>query len=300
MYALPSDRKKYLLRQNKQFKATHQQVNTNGTQQPAYAASYGTSSAPALLPKLIPQLTGDAGLIRRFSIMGWGSGSSAASPVVFNESNSTNGEFNSSANSQDQVSKVVEELPPLQPQNTGSLWANWWTSSGGDKSLTAVDKSGNTEVAKSAKWYIDGLRVGKTPDMKLVKHLITLRVHLSTAKVAFIQDFVVAEKGLNALGSLLASLVGKGGKKRILSELEITVLLEVLKCLRVLLNIEVSLYFFSFLNGANFVVLPVRVQPLTSFPKCYHAHIVCSPRIVFEGTYAGDRTPSRYNHASRR
>lgn len=255
MYVLPLDRKKYLLRQNKQFRTANQQVNSSMAQQSAYAASYGPSSAAALLPKLIPQLTGDAGLIRRFSIVGWGSGSSTASPVVSNESNSLNGEFNTPASSHEQVTKVVEEMPPLQPQNTGSLWANWWTSSGGDKSLTAVDKSGNKEAAKSAKWYIDGLRIGKTPDMKLVKHLITLRVHLSTAKVAFIQEFVVAEKGLTSLGSLLASLVSKGGKRRLLSELEITVLLEVLKCLRVLLNTEVSAFPPGLSYNANLALL---------------------------------------------
>jgi hypothetical protein len=47
--------------------------------------------------------------------------------------------------------------------------------------------------------------------MKLIKHLIALRVHLSTAPLAIIQGFVGPQKGLSALGQLLAGLVGKSG-----------------------------------------------------------------------------------------
>lgn len=45
--------------------------------------------------------------------------------------------------------------------------------------------------------------------------------------------------GMDALGNLLYGLVGKGGKRRKLSDTEETVLLELVKCLRVLLNTEV-------------------------------------------------------------
>jgi diaphanous 1 len=48
------------------------------------------------------------------------------------------------------------------------------------------------------------------------------------------------QKGLDALGQLLAGLVGKGGKKKSLGEVENTVLLEIVKCFRVLLNTDVS------------------------------------------------------------
>lgn len=233
MYALSPDRKKFLLRQNRQFKSSTSQAPS----QPIYPASYGPASAAALLPKLVPQLTGDAGLIRRFSIVGWGSGTTPAPAVVSSDSRNS-GEFSRTLDSHDQVSKLSEEIQPLQPQTTGGLWSNWWASSGGDKS-SEPEKSGK-ELAKSTKWYIDGLRIGKAPDIKQVKHLITLRVHLSTAKLAFIQDFVGVEKGLVALGKLLAGLVGKGGKRKTLTELETTILLEVLKCLRVLLNTEAS------------------------------------------------------------
>ena len=239
MYALSPERKKFLLHENRQFKSRIQHPPSNGAHA-IYSASYGPSSAVALLPKLVPQLTGDAGLIRRLSIVGWGSATAPAPLVTSSDPVDTNGEFNnlSSPTNSRVAQSFGDELPPLQPQSTGSMWSSWWTSSGGEKPSSS-DKDAKQEFAKSARWYIDGLRIRKTPDMKLVKHLITLRVHLSTAKLTFVQEFVGAEKGLIALGTLLANLVGKGGKKKNLNEVETTVLLEVLKCLRVLLNTSV-------------------------------------------------------------
>lgn len=237
MYSMSDDLKKYLLRQNRQFRST-QLPPMNGDR--PTAASYGPSSASALLPRLVPQLTGDEGLMRRISIFGWGFGASATSPVGLPNSNSPP---NSPGQLQAPFNKPPEDTQPLRPQTTGSSWSSWWVSSGGEK--TTPSEKG-LESAKSAKWYIDTLRSGKAPDLKLVKHLITLRVHLSTANLAFIQDFVRNEKGLDMLGKLLIGLVGKGGKRRRLTEIESTVLLEVFKCLRALLNTEVSLFLNSF------------------------------------------------------
>lgn len=94
--------------------------------------------------------------------------------------------------------------------------------------------------SKTAKSYVERLQSPKAMDKKLASHLISLRVHLSTAKVAWIEEFITAEKGLIALGGLLTTLVGKGGKRRLLNEAENTVLAEVIKCFRALLNTEVS------------------------------------------------------------
>jgi diaphanous 1 len=66
-------------------------------------------------------------------------------------------------------------------------------------------------------------------------------VHLSTAKLAWIERFVDEQNGMDVLGNLLSGLVGKGGKRRKLTDTEDTVLLEVVRCLRVLLNTEVSI-----------------------------------------------------------
>jgi diaphanous 1 len=230
MYSMSDDLKKYLLRQNRQFRSNQQPTLLTG------AASCNPSSSTALLPRLVPQLTGDEGLMRRISIFGWGFGGSAATSSEGLPS--PNDAPNSPGPSQVLVNNPPEDIQPLQPQTTGSSWGNWWISSGGEKNMPL--EKGGLDSAKSAKWYIDTLRSGKAPDIKLVKHLITLRVHLSTANLAFIRDFVRNEKGMDMLGKLLAGLVGKGGKRRRLTEIESTVFLEVFKCLRALLNTEVS------------------------------------------------------------
>ena len=70
--------------------------------------------------------------------------------------------------------------------------------------------------------------------MKTAKLLISLRVHLSTAKLTWIVEFLDSYQGAEALGTLLASLVGKAGKRRTLNEVERYVLLETVKCLMML------------------------------------------------------------------
>ncbi|KAJ7167544.1 armadillo-type protein [Mycena filopes] len=227
LYNLAPERKRYLLGQSQQSKPKPSTPN--------YAASYGPASAAALLPRLVPQLTGDAGLMRRFSITaGWGA-AAPSPPVVAEESRRSSGEFDFGAGGsaqgkgQAQAEKIVQEMQPIQPQSTGGRWLAWLATSGGDKT--------EKEAEKSAKHYVDGLRSNRA-DMKLVKHLMSLRVHVTTAPVLWIQEFVDDEHGLDILAAMLSNLVGKGGKHRSLSEIETTVLLEVVKCLRVLLNTE--------------------------------------------------------------
>jgi len=53
------------------------------------------------------------------------------------------------------------------------------------------------------------------PDTRLVKHLISVRVHLSTARVFWVKEVVETEAGLDALGAILAGLVGKAGKRNL-------------------------------------------------------------------------------------
>lgn len=151
-----------------------------------------------------------------------------------------------------------EERPepaPLQPQSTGSLWSSWWSSSGGEASTSPKS---NAKEEKSAGWYIECIRSRRTTDFKLVKHLISLRVHLSTAKLSWVNGFLNENDGMELLGSLLSTLVAKGGKRKKLGDTEEMVLYEVLKCLRVLLNIG------------------VRSNLLKSAPF----PLICSPRVA--------------------
>jgi diaphanous 1 len=225
MYELAPQRKRYLLQQNQQFRKTAQKQKQSSPRNASNSMSVGPASSSGLIPRLVPQLTGD-GLMKRFSI--WGS-STATSPDTSENSTGSSHDANNIP-----TETSVQETQPIQPQTTGGLWTNWWASSGGDKKMN--------DSSKSAKSYADSIRSLKFTDIKLVKNLISLRVHLSTAKLVWISEFVNEEEGLDALASILSGLVGKGGKKRLLNDVELTVLLEVTKCLRALLNTEVSFF----------------------------------------------------------
>lgn len=235
MRHLPLDRKKYLLRQNRQYgsmsKASTRQSSAPGVQQPA---TIGHSGSGAILPQLIPQLTGNS-LIGRLSVWGGSTTSTPSTstpeseqPINLDAATTTNKP--ATVRGRKSIDETDADPPPLQPQTTGGLWSSWWASSGGTS-----DKAQKQTPA----WYVDGLKGGRIVDMKLVKHLISLRVHLSTASLTWIEEFIQERKGMDVLGILLAGLVGKSGKRKALTEVESTVLFELIKCLRVLLNTEV-------------------------------------------------------------
>lgn len=220
MYQLAPERKKYLLRQNRQFQSTSTSTQASSKAQvnQGYAASYGPATAATLLPKLVPTLTGDqaspggAGIMKRFSITGIWSGapsSSSRAPVPTPIPESPHLPPPETPTS---PTSAVPEALPIAPQITGSLWGNWWSSAPKEP-----DKSKEAAKPKTAAWYVDGIRNGKPTDSRLAKHLISLRVHLSTAKLAWIEKFLGVEKGMDALGALLAGLVGKGGKRSVCS-----------------------------------------------------------------------------------
>lgn len=222
MHQMPPDRKRYLLQQNRQYKSTPLESKANSS-----ASSIGPSGAAAV-PPLVPHLTGGGGIMKRLSM--WGS---PLTPTHTGELPVTSTDGSKRGES---IDKALDSIEPLQPQSTGGLWSSWWASSGGEKpSNTQVNK----DTTNSAKWYVDGIRTSRPTDSRLVKHLISLRVQLSTAKLIWIEEFLTEEKGRDIIGALLANLVGQGGKRKKLTDVEATVLLEVIKCLRVLLNTDV-------------------------------------------------------------
>lgn len=233
MRHLSLDRKKYLLRQNRQYGSMSKALARQSSV-PGQPATIGPSTSGAILPRLVPQLTGN-GLMNRLSV--WGGANSSTPPTPTTESvPPINTGITPTANkpatvrTRKSIDGIDPDPQPLQPQTTGGLWSSWWASSGG-----VADKA----QKQTPKWYADGLKGGRSVDMKLVKHLISLRVHLSTASLTWIEEFVQQRKGVGILGTLLAGLVGKSGKRKALIEVESTVLFELVKCLRVLLNTEV-------------------------------------------------------------
>lgn len=268
MRNLPLDRKKYLLHQNRQFgsmsKALARQSSVPVVQQPAPPGPSGTG---VILPRVVPQLTGN-GLMNRLSV--WGS-STPSTPTqepeqpIDSDTSATNHTL-VTVGGRKSIDGPDADPPPLQPQTTGGLWSSWWTSSGG------ADRA----QKQTPKWYVDGLRGGRNVDMKLVKHLISLRVHLSTASLTWIEEFVQERRGIDVLGSLLAGLVGKCGKRKALSEVESTVLFEVIKCLRVLLNIEVRRYTGRYSKMTD--VIPARIPRSNFISNCDYPHCLFAAR----------------------
>lgn len=243
MYRLPPEQKRYLLEQNQVSRAStlSRSAGAKASKPSAAPSTYGPASAAAMLPRLVPQLTGDSGIMKRFSIAGWSTGSvspPSGPPDSPRSSVDLGSKRRDSIVSLKSPAEKAVEPAPLLPQSTGSMWTSWWASSGGEKGA-AGDRS--REAEKTAGWYASGIRNGRTTDTKLVKHLISLRVHLSTANLAWIEEFVTTESGMNILSDLLARLVSKGGKRKKLTDIEDTVLLETIKCLRALLNTEVRL-----------------------------------------------------------
>ena len=231
MYKLPAHHKRHLL-QNQNF-----QSNASASAAKSGGHSYAPFSSALVLP-LVPQLTGSGGFMKRFSLAGWAVSSPTASSLdVYGDTARSSDEYYTSGTAI--KGKADTEKAPLQPHTTGGLWSKWWAASGGGNAVL-------NETWKSAKWYVDGMRTGRSAtDPQLVKHLISLRVHLSTAKVVWIEGFLAVEKGMDVLNNLLTGLVSKGGKSKKFDDIEVAVLLEVLKCFRVLLNTEVISFFLN-------------------------------------------------------
>lgn len=83
-------------------------------------------------------------------------------------------------------------------------------------------------------------RYSKISQRSLVKHLIALRVRLSTAKLSWTQDFLGPVKGLDSLEALLGKIaLKKVNKGESPTEEDRAVQSEILKCLRVVMNTDV-------------------------------------------------------------
>jgi diaphanous 1 len=76
----------------------------------------------------------------------------------------------------------------------------------------------------------------KKPRQSLIKSMIALRVSLSTAGTAWMEDFLDLN-GLDALQGQLARLVTRPKEAGDLTE---QIIVEIVKCLRVLMNTDVS------------------------------------------------------------
>ncbi|KAK4704608.1 hypothetical protein P7C70_g1599, partial [Phenoliferia sp. Uapishka_3] len=131
----------------------------------------------------------------------------------------------------------------LQPvEEDHQSWSSWWSAASNATGNGTGGNGGGAEVAKDTpRFYVDQLRSTKISQRSLVKHLIALRVRLSTAKVAWTEEFLGEATGLDALEELLGKITLKRvHRKEQQSDEDETVQGECIKCLRVLLNTDLG------------------------------------------------------------
>ncbi|KAG0232219.1 hypothetical protein BGX31_005209 [Mortierella sp. GBA43] len=121
---------------------------------------------------------------------------------------------------------------PMSPTMAaaGSIWSSWFGQ-------TPLPDATQAEVADdSPQFYIDQLFSKTTNQKTLAKHLLSLRILLSTAKLSWIQQFLDG-RGFRALENVLdkTAIKKRGGKP---SDLDETLQSECVQCLRVLMNTE--------------------------------------------------------------
>lgn len=246
MRQLPEDRKRFLVLQHRQ---SHPQVV-----EPLRA----TKTGPA-----------DEGLlsnVKRFSLatVGWGASipdEPSPTPVrpVTTFGSSISSQASSVASSRPPSPPPSQSLP-AQPTGSSSSWTSWWSSS--ISTATGTGQNGGERAKDTPQFYVDqmsstlvqpflevrtNLRTDTVPlyskisQRSLVKHLIALRVRLSTAKLSWTQEFLGSAKGLDALQDLLGKIaLRKVNKGETPTEEDRAVQSEILKCLRVLMNTDVS------------------------------------------------------------
>ncbi|KAG9076931.1 hypothetical protein FS749_011224, partial [Ceratobasidium sp. UAMH 11750] len=224
------------------------------------AATFGPASASSLIPKLLPQFSG--GAMGKFSVGRFGSWTAASASAAAKAAGETTPVSTPPKQRTSGLASHAEseESPsPSTPPPTNSLWASWWGGPGpvtaeGERSkgdngksaiaeLTRVGQASSppSEGRSTVDPYVAGIVGGKANSTTLVKHLVSLRIHAATAKLDWIQDFVGRSKGMEAISSLITSLVGKREKRWHLTQSESLVLLECVKCLRVVVNTDLGL-----------------------------------------------------------
>jgi diaphanous 1 len=179
MHSLPLEKKRQLIEQLRELDKT---TSTTLLASPTTSATYGPSSGSALLHRLVPQVSGDSSFFKRISAFPtWGSTTSPP-PPSFNPKGRQSGEFATGPRFSVSSKKVEEDAQSVQPQATGSMFSTWWAALGGEATT-------DNEHSTSARAYVDGIRKSRNADAKLAKHLISLRVHMSTAKLPWDRDF---------------------------------------------------------------------------------------------------------------
>lgn len=246
MRKLDEDRKRFLIAQQRQA-APGKMVHA-----PLRAVKTGISQRSSTIDHSarISSVALDVSHLKRFSLatLGWSAQTEATprgermdplnSPAL--------SEASSLASSSAVSASAATESPPMPAPllQTATGWTSWFSSGSPAKPAAASRAQYNglrvSEAQDTPAFYVSRMMAGKVSQTGLVKHLIALRVRLATAQVSWIQEFL-DQKGLSAIESLLKQTTSlkSGSWKDASGELDEGISIECIRCLRVLLNIEV-------------------------------------------------------------
>lgn len=243
MRKLDDDRKRFLIAQQRRsapVKASQpplRAVKTGGAPQ-----RNSTYDAIVTSPPAAP------GHLKRFSLAGLGwSAESDVTPRaerVDPMSSPTVSEASSIASSSTAPSEAATPPMPAPLLQTATGWTSWFSS--GSPAKPPVTKGHHANVQRQPEaqdtpaFYVSRMMTGKVSQTSLVKHLIALRVRLATAQLSWIQEFL-DQKGLSAIENLLQKATSQksGSLKDASNELDEAISTECIRCLRVLMNVEV-------------------------------------------------------------
>ncbi|WWD06090.1 hypothetical protein V865_004175 [Kwoniella europaea PYCC6329] len=248
MSSLSPSRKAYLLAQHHQgtpaIPSSPPPVQAISPPRPTTFISLSTGTS-AGISCLLPQLTGSPsggtgstpttpnrgkeGGWKRFSLAGLGvwhsdngsqSDNHLSTPLAAGEEDVTTPRAEPSA--AEKALGEVSEIRPMEKQVTGGVWA-WWTGS-------------NKADEGTPAGYIEALKHSRKNPQSLLKHLLSLRVTLSTVKLSWINEFILLD-GLTAISSLLEKVAREPRQKSDIGE---QIIAEIGKSLRVLMNTDVG------------------------------------------------------------
>ena len=196
MRALDEDKKRVLLIQ-------HQQLHGVDTLRP-HRTGPGNRQMPMDAFVHAGERGGGVLSIKRFSIAGWSS-NTEDTPKTASPTLSDSESFSSGLSS-----PVIFNSPPIPSPllQTATGWTSWF-SAGSPAKLSASSISLANKPKDTPAWYIQQISSKRIMQKDLVKHLIALRVRLSTQQLPWIEEFLNRD-GVEVLEELLKIVVTKG------------------------------------------------------------------------------------------
>lgn len=142
MHAMSPEKKQQLIEQ------VRGQFDKNTAPSAAASSTYGPPSGSLLLPRIVPQFSGDSGFFKRMTAFPtWGSTTSPPAPMV-NPKSRSSGEFATVSRSSLSSEITEEDVQHIHPQATGSMFSTWWA-------VLRGETTPNNENSVSARAYVD-------------------------------------------------------------------------------------------------------------------------------------------------